>query len=313
MKIAFLQFAGFRGARDKVSLIFPSGFVVVSGRNGTGKSTLCDAIEFALSGQIRGSSGHKEKGEGILDYLWWRGASPPAGRFVELGLVDGTGQTYVIRRSPTGVSVTPDASLDRLLFHNSAVLEDPMSQLCRTAILRDEEITQLSVDLKEAERFNFVRAALGTADFATIERRIKEVQSILESQSTHLSERYNSANVKVAEAMARLSQARTEVTRTEDLSSAESVVRLHLKDSESSTDKLMADAERRLSDLRLRTDALTRLYGRYEELEHRRTILHSSVTQDTITELTAKLDTQRQNLEAAQRETAATAEQLRAG
>lgn len=74
MKINSLKIEGFRGVKKEVDLWFPLGFIVISGRNGSGKSTICDAIEYALTGSIRTGGGHKEKGESIEDYLWWRGS-----------------------------------------------------------------------------------------------------------------------------------------------------------------------------------------------------------------------------------------------
>jgi chromosome segregation protein len=52
MKLEFVELAGFRGFRDRTRFEFPSGFTVFSGRNGVGKSTVFDAIDFALTGSI---------------------------------------------------------------------------------------------------------------------------------------------------------------------------------------------------------------------------------------------------------------------
>jgi chromosome segregation protein len=52
MKLAHLRLCGFRGYRAPVEIRFESGFTIVDGRNGVGKSTLCDADEFALTGSI---------------------------------------------------------------------------------------------------------------------------------------------------------------------------------------------------------------------------------------------------------------------
>ena len=52
MKLAFIEVSGFRGFRNPLRIDLGTGFTVVSGRNGVGKSTLCDAVEFALTGSI---------------------------------------------------------------------------------------------------------------------------------------------------------------------------------------------------------------------------------------------------------------------
>ena len=52
MKLDFVEVCGFRGFRDKLRVTFGSGFTVITGRNGVGKSTLFDAVEYALTGTI---------------------------------------------------------------------------------------------------------------------------------------------------------------------------------------------------------------------------------------------------------------------
>jgi chromosome segregation protein len=52
MKLDFVEIAGFRGFRDKMRFDLPPGFAVLCGRNGAGKSTVLDAIDFALTGTI---------------------------------------------------------------------------------------------------------------------------------------------------------------------------------------------------------------------------------------------------------------------
>ena len=48
MKTSFVELCGFRGFREKVRFDLPHGFVVLNGRNGSGKSTVLDAIDFAV-------------------------------------------------------------------------------------------------------------------------------------------------------------------------------------------------------------------------------------------------------------------------
>src|SRR5882762_9762692 len=102
MKIAQLEVSGFRGIRDRTEIWFPAGFAIIVGRNGAGKSTVCDAIEFALTGTITRHRSGSEKGENIDQYLWWRGADSPPKRYVSLTLVDEGGREYVITRRSDG-------------------------------------------------------------------------------------------------------------------------------------------------------------------------------------------------------------------
>jgi chromosome segregation protein len=50
MKLVHVEASGFRGYRKPVRIDFASGFTIVDGRNGVGKSTIFDAVEFALTG-----------------------------------------------------------------------------------------------------------------------------------------------------------------------------------------------------------------------------------------------------------------------
>src|SRR5437899_881492 len=126
MRISAVSFSGFRGARGAVSLDLSSSFVVIVGRNGTGKSTICDAIEYALTGELRPDSPHKEKNESIMDYIWWRGSDEPsAGRFVEVQLTDDEGMRYKIRRTPTEKALP--SNLVGLLCAHHQMLENPLS------------------------------------------------------------------------------------------------------------------------------------------------------------------------------------------
>src|SRR6185295_706053 len=100
MKLLFVEVEGFRGIRGRVRVPFQSGFTVLTGRNGSGKSSICDAIEFALTGNIQRLAADREKGEDITDYFWWRGSPSASSKFVRLGLVDNTGKEVVIERGP---------------------------------------------------------------------------------------------------------------------------------------------------------------------------------------------------------------------
>lgn len=273
MKVSSICFAGFRGARSRVSLDLAPGFVVVTGRNGSGKSTLCDAIEFALTGSIRGASEHSEKGEGLHNYVWWRGDGEVADRFVEVSFAGEDGAHVTVRRTPTGVSVTPDKSLAGVLCHHSAGHDDPIRQLCRTAILRDEEITRLSVDLKETDRFDFVRGALGTADFTSAEERAREVHDLLNRETERVSAGYATASTRVADLTARLSRARTELSAVGDVAAAETTLRNVLQAHQADLAALTTLAERRAAELRLQVDGLTRLFVRAKAVVEKRSRL----------------------------------------
>jgi DNA repair exonuclease SbcCD ATPase subunit len=99
MRISFVELAGFRGFKDRTRFDFPSGFVVLTGRNGAGKSTVLDAIDFALTGTIDKYAETKAKGGGLDSHIWWVGDGQPKEHFVRVGFRDSEGEDFTITRS----------------------------------------------------------------------------------------------------------------------------------------------------------------------------------------------------------------------
>jgi len=258
MRLRYISLCGFRGFREPTRVDLAPGFTVLVGPNGSGKSTICDAIEFALLGRIRPSSDHRERGESIDDYVWWRGLGAPKDKYVELGLVTDAGEDHLIRRSPAGVESAP--GLKGLLIDDRVSIEQPIEQLCRTAVLRDEDITRLSVDLPETERFSFVRAALGSADFGKAEATAKKVGDYLSDQLLAAQRAYEVQRSTVADLTAKLSSLRAEASRVTDLDRVERSLRELLGSGAGTLSDLARDAEAGLAESRTRADALRRLY-----------------------------------------------------
>lgn len=259
-----LFLSGFRGVRERLDLPLSSGFVVLVGRNGSGKSTICDAIEFALTGRFRASE-RTENRESLSDYFWWKGAGAPSEFFVELTLQSGDGRQIVIRRTNTDVTVTgTQHSLEDELCELEGRPSDSVPRLCRTSIIRDEEITQLSVDLSETERFEFVRHALGGDHFGDLEQRAKSVQSLLESGSGRALGTYNASRQKLADVTARLSAARAEAVVQGDVAASEQTIRevLGQQSDEEALANIPAAVTPILADRRLRIDRLQHLAQR---------------------------------------------------
>jgi hypothetical protein len=144
---------------------FARGFTVIDGRNGVGKSSIFDAIEFSLLGSIGKYGDASANNETADDYIWWRGpGSAPTERFVEVGF-EINGEIIPLRR--TMLRGPDPASFERV---SATILSLPhappeaLRQLCASSIIRDEQIAALSLDLKESERFKRLRDALGASD-----------------------------------------------------------------------------------------------------------------------------------------------------
>lgn len=165
MRLAYVDVCGFRGYRKRLRLDFAGGFTVIEGRNGVGKSTICDAVEFALTGTISKYMDAKADRETVADYIWWSGDGPaPEDHFVEVGFRDGD-EILVIRREQLAdfdeerLAVVVDRLCDRGMRPSH-----PLAQLCKASIIRDEHIAALSLDLSETDRYALLRDAIGATD-----------------------------------------------------------------------------------------------------------------------------------------------------
>lgn len=169
MKLDYVTISGFRGFRGEVTVKFAPDFTIIDGRNGVGKSTIFDAVEFALTGQLskfRNSKDQEKKSdrESVRDYIWWKGDGKPTGeRFVEVGFSDAI-QRFLVRRTPYNAEEGLVEELERALVDGSLAPPFPLRSLCASSIIRDEQIAEFSLDLPDVERYRLLRQAIGAAD-----------------------------------------------------------------------------------------------------------------------------------------------------
>jgi chromosome segregation protein len=291
MKLAYIELAGFRGAKNLLRIDVPAGFLVIVGRNGTGKSTVCDAIEFAFNGSIR-EHGHKEKGESYADYLWWRGTKPASERYVRLGFHDSQGVLHEITRTPDGIDAATQDVL-ALLYSQEGAPSQPLTALARTSLLRDEEITALSVDLPESDRYKFVRDALGTVHLSDLDDRLGELRKRIDDRLRKETLVYERLRDKVADNTARLSDLRGSVASGPENILVEKEMRNLLNSPEATLSELLESARRSLGKERTRLDRLHRLLTSVQELDS----LRQSVESKGFTERQATLEAEVANCE----------------
>jgi chromosome segregation protein len=223
VRLDFVEICGFRGFRGKIRIEFGSGFTVISGRNGVGKSTLCDAVEFALRGSIDKYTVEKAAKESLSDYLWWRGEGTPAAHYVTASFKGGNGEQLTVTRTrETGADKTPAEIEAALCF--AARPEDAIHQLCKTSIIRDEWIAALSVDLTETERFDLARSALGPVEGVDYGTKAKEVASSAEAAHARDEAAYESSRTPLTNGLTQLSEARDEVARSGDVATVMAIV-----------------------------------------------------------------------------------------
>jgi DNA repair exonuclease SbcCD ATPase subunit len=298
MRISFLKASGFRGIKESIDIFFPSGFAIISGRNGSGKSTICDAIEFALTGIIE-KHYLTEKGEDISDYLWWRGTGRLPERYVSIGIVDEMGKELIVTRGPEGLINLDENEIRSKLCDLDLSPAEELKQLCRTSIIRDETITNLSVDLPEVDRFAFVKSAIGSRDFAPIEKRMKAVIDIISTQRTTLETNYQDLRNRINGLTADLSAAKVDAARVEDISDAERLLREVLGKLTEDVSSVLLIGRDNVVERRLAIESVTRLMRGFQEIERRRSQIETPEFKKTIEDCqaqTQELSSKLQNL-----------------
>lgn len=290
MRLTGIRIRGFRGVRDSLDLQVPPGFLVICGRNGSGKSTVCDAVEFALTGTLERHEHAKESGESLLHYLWWRGETAVSDRDVALSFDDDDPE---VRRGMDQSQPAVAQLLERFVVGRN----DPESiqELCRTTILRADTIAEHSLDLSEPERYKFVRRAVGgTGSLARAETRLVEVTKSTSRWVGDAQREYDDARAKLNELTAALSTARAEAARVRDVAKAESELRALLERPDSPIVDLLEAARAQLSEAALEVPRLKDLASAVERLLADRQALqteeHQRRLQETQTEIAAMRD-----------------------
>jgi DNA repair exonuclease SbcCD ATPase subunit len=223
MRLDFIEVCGFRGFRDLVRINFGRGFTVITGRNGVGKSTLCDAVEFAITGSIGKYVVEKTAKESLSDYLWWRGEGMPKAHYVTVSFVDDNGKPFTITRTRESGADRPADEIHAALCCGPAP-DDALRQLTRTSIIRDEWIAALSLDLTETERFDLVRSALGAVEGTEAGSRAKEVVTAAEAAHAKDEAAYQAARSRLADKLTQQSETQAALSRSGDVSSALQVI-----------------------------------------------------------------------------------------
>ena len=275
MKLEFIEMEGFRGFLHRVRFDIPPGFLVIVGRNGVGKSTILDAVDFALTGTINKFDVERARGGGLLEHLWWVGDGRAERHFVSVGFVDGTGSRFVVTRYRD----KPEAEglVDVLCrMHDERVAAgDPVggSALMKTTLIRDEFISASSLDLPGQQRFNTVRAAIGAIIGPDHSERTGEILAEAKDVLSAEQGRLNMQQAELGRLLAQLTEARTEAAQSSDISEALKLVAEAVPNHE-----VRASAEevrRMIADRRAALANFNRARARSAEMSEQRTRVRS--------------------------------------
>jgi chromosome segregation protein len=260
MKLAYVDICGFRGYQKRVCFQFADGFTIVDGRNGVGKSTVFDAVEFALTGTISKYQDARASGEGVENYLWWSGPGATAQRYVEVGFRDHAAKIHAVKRTPRDGRSLDIAEVSELLVDRDRAPKSAVEQLCSATIIRDELIAQLSLDLTETDRFALLRDAIGAPDADAWIGRAQRLHSNAASRVKAVQDEVTAANAAVLAARRQIDQARSAIPTTSTINEAAARLREVLRTT-APTESLGDVARARLAELARRTTLLDELSG----------------------------------------------------
>lgn len=273
MKLKFIEMCGFRGYRKPIRLEFGESFTVVDGRNGVGKSTIFDAVEFALTGELSKYNDAKASGQTVADYIWWTGeGDSPEDRYVEAGFYDDDSE-FIIRRTQFGQPDSGDLEkLTTRLCDRALSPSAPLTQLCASTIIRDEHITSLSLDLKEAERYALLRDALGANDAESWIARGAKLVSLAKARLATAQNEVTVANAEVATSGRRLDEVRARIVAETTVGEAADRLRTFARTA-ATADQLLSPVRERISAVTSEIEALNGLVGRWNTIEDERSQL----------------------------------------
>lgn len=293
MKLAFIEMAGFRGFKDKTRFDLPGGFVVLMGRNGVGKSTVLDAVDFALTGSISKYTVKGARGGGLEDHIWWVGDGEPESQYVRIGFVDDGGEEFVITRSrERGLDEPLDDLASRLCGKVS--IQTWPETLIKTTLIRDETIAALSLDLPEQARFASVRAAIGGLTGPDHSERTAALLRGAESAKVEQESRVVSARAELGRTLTALTEARSVAEKQADIAEAEQIIKTFVSDVDAIQGDRAAMLRRLVAERKQSIPILEEALARAERLQMERHHLESETGHAEITAVRANRDVARQ-------------------
>lgn len=266
MRLDFVEICGFRGFREKVRVDFGSGFTIITGRNGVGKSTLCDAVEFALTGSIEKYTIERASQERFGDYLWWRGDGSPIDHYVTVAFKKEDGEVFCIKRARGLEADKSQIEIENALCHSDRP-DDALRRLCKSSIIRDEWISALSLDLTDIKRFELVESALGPVQKFDLGAKAKDVLKGIESAHKENQKTYDNTRAQLADALTRLTEAKKTIEQLGDVSAAKEVLDSAISDNSEDIAGHISSGRSALAEGRMHLRSMDELVTQSRELQ----------------------------------------------
>lgn len=284
MRLDFVEFAGFRSSREKLRVDFGSGFTVITGRNGVGKSTVIDAIDFALTGSINKYRVEKAKGGGLAEHIWWVGEGLADQHFVRLGVIDDAGARFDVTRYKDG-SLEDGFPLEDLLINQTNGQPITLRKLSDTTILRDELISELSLDLTEQARFAAVLEAIAPMTGPDLSKKVSDVAELAKVRTAEAERQLSSMQVRLAQTLEELAEARNKAEQAPNAEAALATLRSYISDLPPDVENRLQRSTAALAQLRLATTIVSDLRPRFQWLADELATIEAENISETIQSL----------------------------
>jgi predicted ATPase len=182
MRLEKINIEGFRAFNKLYEFTFDERLTVILGPNGTGKTSLCDAIEWALLGKLP----QYESDEATLEDTIINRNNPKRETKVTISLGDGKSKTK-LERHVKSKKVWKPTRLAKLEILEGEKIEIIPETFRATVYLRQEALREF-IQAKPAKRGPVLSSLLGIEFIVALENGIKEAKELIESDKDDLKE-----------------------------------------------------------------------------------------------------------------------------
>jgi len=180
MKVEKISIGGFRAFNEPYEFFFDEKLTVILGPNGTGKTSLCDAIEWALLGKLP----QYESVEATLEDTIINRNNLKREAKVTISLNNGKSKT-IIERSVRSKKVWKPTRLAKLKVLEGEKIEIIPDTFLTTVYLRQEALREF-IQTKPEKRGPVLSSLLGIEFIVALEKGIKEAEDLIKKDKDTL-------------------------------------------------------------------------------------------------------------------------------